>query len=147
MAFRRPKSWLLAASPRRRSRQPFRTAAYPRDERSDTARAPANAAQPPAAPQAPWWRAVLDALAAAPAQLPGRAQARPVDDAALRVRHARTAVPEAPINGADAESVRPLTERLDRQREQLAGIDDHLRRLVELAEATRDGTAVYAPPA
>jgi len=89
---------------------------------------------------------LLDALAAAPGAQ--RAPARAARDAEGERPPTRRARPgdESPRANTD-DGWRPVTERLDRQREQLAGIDEHLRRLVELQVARDDGTAVYAPPA
>lgn len=149
MAFRLPKGWMLASSPRRGARQPFRRTVFPRGE---VDRSPVNvpavnaAAAPAGAGGAPWWRALLDALAAAP-----RAQAAPVraprdaDGGQAPTRRAQPGDESPQANSHDGW--RPVTERLDRQREQLAGIDEHLRRLVEMQAARDDATAVYAPPA
>jgi hypothetical protein len=86
-------------------------------------------------------------LAAAP-----RANAAPAGKGAA-ADAVRDATPTRRPNASDAEpsaatrdTWRPVTERLDRQREQLAGIDEHLRRLVELQMAKDEATAVYAPP-
>lgn len=144
MAFRHPSGWLLTASPRRRPRQPFRRTPFPRpttSSRRGSARRAAPAAAPANAPAIPWWRALLDALAAAPAK----------QRAAQAQRGDRREPTEAKTSRSTAGEVhndwRPLTERLDRQREQLTSIDGHLRRLVELQTNHADATAVYAPPA
>lgn len=140
---------MLASSPRRGARQPFRRTVFPRGA---VDRSPGNAvaANPVAAPAgaggAPWWRALLDALAAAPrAQVAPARAPRDADGDQPPTRRVRP-VDEAP-QASTHEGWRPVTERLDRQREQLAGIDEHLRRLVEMQAARDDATAVYAPPA
>jgi hypothetical protein len=87
---------------------------------------------------------MLDALAMGPARN------RAPRDEAGRVDHAAfpgNRVARADRNAASNDSWRPVTERLDRQREQLTNMDGHLRRLVELQSASNDRNAVYAPPA
>lgn len=152
MAFRLPKGWMLAASPRRNARQPFRRTLFPREQvdRASIANAGINAAAAPAgAPGMPWWRALLDALGAVPrahAVAPANQRA---DDANERQKPPSRR--DHPTDGdsrvQSGDAWRPVTERLDRQREQLSGIDEHLRRLVELQIARDEATAVYAPPA
>lgn len=84
---------------------------------------------------------MLDALAMAPAR--NRAPRDDVDRAAPP----RNQIARADSDGKSHDSWRPVTERLDRQREQLTSMDAHLRRLVELQSASNDNTSVYAPPA
>ncbi|MDZ4781239.1 MAG: hypothetical protein SGJ19_13375 [Planctomycetia bacterium] len=140
MAFRQPKGWLLTASPRRNPRQPFRRALFPRGGTTVRRAAPRQPAPAPA-PAGPWWKAMLDALAMAPAR--NRAPRENADRAAPSGN--RLARVES--DGKSHDSWRPVTERLDRQREQLTSMDGHLRRLVELQSASNDKSPVYAPPA
>lgn len=139
MAFRHPSGWLLTASPRRRPRQPFRRTTFPRS--SAARRETTGRAAPAVPPQVPWWQPLLNALTALPA--PPRAPHLPRDEfvAARDQQAAGTAAGEA------REPWRPIADRLDRQREHLAGMEGHLRRLVELQAQRADATAVYAPPA
>jgi hypothetical protein len=145
MAFRQPKGWLLTSSPRRNPRQPFRRVSFPRGSGAVRRGAPRQpAAAPAAAPAMPWWKAMLDALAMAPARH------RAPRDEAGRVDHSAppgNRVARADRGAASNDSWRPVAERLDRQREQLTSMDGHLRRLVELQSTSNDKIAVYAPPA
>ncbi len=152
VAFRQPKGWLLTASPRRNPRQPFRRTSFPRGSATPPRRAAGAAMPPPApggAPGVPWWRAMLDAIAAAPRR--NRAPLEPADlnapaEQAER-RFKRSAQATSEPASTTGEGWRPVTERLDRQREQLASMDEHLRRIVELQSSRSEATAVYAPPA
>lgn len=152
MAFRQPKGWLLTASPRRNARQPFRRTPFPSGTFASPRRDAGAAMQRPApagAPGAPWWRAMLDAVAAAPRRMPAPPDPSDVDGQADQAgQNRRRAAQSTAANSLTVrDDWRPVTERLDRQREQLASMDEHLRQLVEIHSSRTDATAVYAPPA